>query len=259
MVGTQVQICKYGENAWQAPAALFSIGTGDLLSLDRFEVVAGADLSFNNFAEIDRQLQTITHIAAGFEINFGETPMIAIGTKHGNPCGAAVGYSTKAVIDKMVTGDTRAIFGGLVMVNFPIDEKLAGGLLSFGMETGRRLFDGISAPSFTDGAIQMLERKAGKCRLIVNPALENLNQGSIDQAQRLRYVRGGFLGQPNYTYVMNLADEELTRIGKLTQLRRRTGPGMGGRLYQQLQHNHRRKERSVARQRCWATRSCRLL
>ncbi|GAC1365776.1 MAG: bifunctional phosphoribosylaminoimidazolecarboxamide formyltransferase/IMP cyclohydrolase [Actinomycetota bacterium] len=217
VVGQQRLVCKYGENAWQAPAALFSTGGGDPLGLDGFQVIAGTPPSYNNLAEIDRQLQTITHVAAGFDLNFSKVPSIAIGTKHGNPCGAAAGEDAATVIRNMVMGDPRAIFGGLVMLNFPLDEKLAEELLSFGVERGRRLLDGISAPSFTAGAVQLLSRKGDKCRFLANPALERLGLDSLDRAPRWRYVRGGFLSQPNYAYIADLNDDELQAIGELTQ------------------------------------------
>lgn len=217
MVGTQALVCKYGENAWQAPAALFATGgTQDPLGLDRFRVVAGTAPSYNNLAEIDRQLQTITHIAAAFDHNFATVPAIAVGTKHGNPCGAATGEDPAAVIRGMVTGDTRAIFGGLVMLNFALDEALAEELLSFAVPSGRRLLDGICAPGFSDEAIQLLSRKGDKCRFLANPALGSLGLGSLDPAPRWRHVRGGFLGQPNYTYVADLNDPSLVTTGDLS-------------------------------------------
>ncbi|MGH2690443.1 MAG: hypothetical protein ACRDKW_16800, partial [Actinomycetota bacterium] len=226
VIGREQLACRYGENAWQAPASFFSTasaasGEGDPLGLGRFEVVAGAAPSYNNLAEIDRQLQTITHIAAGFDLNFGTVPFIALGTKHGNPCGAAAGDDPAAVIRRMVTGDARAIFGGLVMVNFPIGEELAEELLTFGVDQGRRLLDGVSAPSFTDEAIRMLGRKGDKCRFLVNPALERLGRDSIDRAPRYRQVRGGFLRQSNYTYVADLADPDLSATGRLDDARAR--------------------------------------
>jgi phosphoribosylaminoimidazolecarboxamide formyltransferase/IMP cyclohydrolase len=222
MVGSEVLTCKYGENAWQAPASLYATGDGpDPLSLARFTVVAGTAPSYNNLAEIDRQLQTITHIAAGSEANFGSVPFIAIGTKHGNPCGAAAGDDRVGVVRGMVMGDPRAIFGGLVMLNFPVDEEIAEELLSFGVAGGRRLLDGISAPAFTEGAITLLGRKGDKCRFLANPALGTLGLDSLDSAPRWRYVRGGFLSQPNYTYVADLADPELVATGTLTPAQER--------------------------------------
>ena len=43
--------------------------------------------------DLDRMLQTMTHIGAGFEKNFGKVPEVAIGAKHGNACGVGVGES----------------------------------------------------------------------------------------------------------------------------------------------------------------------
>ena len=154
IIGEQILQCLYGENAWQAPAALYSrkifqVDLVDSLSLENFHLVAGTSLSYNNLCDVDRLLQTITHISAAFAVNRGKTPLIAVGCKHGNPCGAAVGKDHITVIQKMIKGDTRAILGGLVMVNFPINEAAAEELLTYLMPKGeRRLLDGIIAPSF---------------------------------------------------------------------------------------------------------------
>ncbi|HUC20475.1 MAG TPA: hypothetical protein VMR98_03210, partial [Candidatus Polarisedimenticolaceae bacterium] len=48
--------------------------------------------------------------------------------------------------------------------------------------------------------------KGGKCRCIANPALAELGMATLDQAPRQRYIRGGFLYQPNYTYVLSLSE-----------------------------------------------------
>ena len=228
LLGGQIAECKYGENAYQAPAGLYQGQSLILnpLSLTQFKLVAGTAPSYNNLADVDRLLQTITHIAAGFDVNGinlsrpakGGTPSpslgeggcsIAVGVKHGNPCGAAVSDDPSSVIKKMLEGDLRAIFGGLVMVNFAIDEKLAEVLLTHKMDSGRRLLDGIIAPEFSPAAIEMLKRKGDKCRFLVNPALANLSKDSIDNHRRFRYVRGGFLAQPNYNFILDLSAAEV--------------------------------------------------
>lgn len=220
LIGKEVLRCLYGENAWQTPAALCSkkitrVASVDSLALENFQVVAGTSPSYNNLCDVDRLLQTITHISAAFAVNRGKTPLIAVGCKHGNPCGAAVGEDPLTVVQKMIRGDTRAIFGGLVMVNFPIGEAVAEKLLTYLMPKGeRRLLDGIIAPSFREEAVAILKRKGDKCRFLVNPALELL---TLDLAPRFRYVRGGFLRQPNYTFVLNLKDPAVVKIGQLTQ------------------------------------------
>ncbi len=216
MVGHQVVVCKYGENGYQTPAGLYRVSGGDELALLKFKVLAGMAPSYNNWADVDRLLQTMTHIASGFDVNFHQTPKIAVGVKHGNPCGAAVGQDKSEVIKKMLEGDLRAIFGGLVMVNFPVDESLAEVLLTHKMENGRRLLDGIIALSFTTEAIKMLKRKGDKCRFMVNKALLSLNKNSLDIHKRLRYVRGGFLAQPNYTFVLDFKSKSLEKAGQAT-------------------------------------------
>jgi phosphoribosylaminoimidazolecarboxamide formyltransferase / IMP cyclohydrolase len=207
---------KYGENAWQAPAHFMATGNDDPLALDKFELIAGTPPSYNNLAEIHRQLQTITHIAAGFERNFGNIPCIAVGTKHGNPCGAAVADTPTAAIRGMVTGDTRAIFGGLVMLNFEVTDAVAEALLTHAAESGRRLLDAVAAPAFAPTAIERLTRKGDKCRFLANPALASLGVESLDSTPIFRPVRGGFLRQPNYTHVLDLADPAIEKTGALT-------------------------------------------
>lgn len=215
MDGREVLECRYGENGYQKPAALFSTDSGDPLALDKFELIAGVAPSYNNLCDVDRLLQTSTHIAAAFETNRGEVPKIAVAVKHGNSCGAAVGEDTVEVIRKTIKGDTRAIFGGLVMTNFPISGGTAEELLSYLMPEGqRRLLDGIIAPSFDATAVEMLGRKGDKCRFMANPALGRLQ---IDTAERYRYVRGGFLTQPNYTFVVDFSSSDLEKNGEVSK------------------------------------------
>ena len=208
--------CKYGENGYQVPAALYGGGLADPLALDKFRIVAGTEPSYNNLCDLDRLLQTVTHIAATFEVNRGKVPFISVGVKHGNPCGAAVAADDPAeAARRMIMGDPLAIFGGLVMVNCPVTEDVAEAMVTYGMPEGqRRVLDGIIAPSFDDGATGLFQRKGDKCRLLSNPALAALGRSSLDPAPRFRYVRGGFLAQPNYTYVLDLNDPELKKYGQ---------------------------------------------
>ncbi len=197
---------KYGENPQQAPAAFYSDNrvASDPLGLDQFEHVQGMDRSFINMTDIDRLLQTLTHIAAGFERNFQEVLAIAVGVKHGNACGAAVGKDSVEAIQKMLLGDTRAIFGGVVMINGAIDEAVADALMHYAMDGERpRLLDGVIGASVTPEALELLSRN--KLRVVVNPALSSLDEQSLDTNRRQRPVRGGVLEQPNYDFIMDLS------------------------------------------------------
>lgn len=204
--GTLSYMCKYGENAWQKFAGLFSSGRNDSLSIDRFELVAGGVASYNNICDLDRLLQTITHIAAGFESNLRWVPKIAVGVKHGNPCGAAFSDSTEDALELAMCGDHTAIFGGGLITNFPIGEREAE-------KISVQKLDIIAAPSISGEAVVRLERKHGKCRFMVNPALGSIGLWSLDTNRRFRYVRGGFLMQDNYTHVLDLKNPSLKKYG----------------------------------------------
>jgi phosphoribosylaminoimidazolecarboxamide formyltransferase/IMP cyclohydrolase len=206
--------CAYGENAWQAPARLIHEGE-DPLAIGAFTQLEGSALSYNNIAELDRQLQTVTHIAAAYDLAAGSVPAIAIGTKHGNCCGAAVADRPLRATAQMLTGDTRAIFGGAVMLNFEVDAEIAEALINHASD-GRRLLDTVAASAFSDAAVDLLARKQGKCRILANPALADLTRTSLDSAPRRRPVRGGVLEQPNYDLVLDLSDPELFCHGEIT-------------------------------------------
>lgn len=211
--------CAYGENAWQTPARLVHDETEDPLAIGRFALLEGSAPSYNNLIELDRQLQTITHIAAAFD-RVGEVPAIAVGTKHGNACGAAVDDDPVRATQQMLTGDTRAIFGGCVMLGFAVDEAVADALINHASQS-RRLLDVVAAAAFSDEAIDLLARKQGKCRVLANPALGELDAGSLDAAPRRRPVRGGVMEQPNYTFVLDLGDPAVQRFGRLTPAQER--------------------------------------
>ena len=211
----QVSPTKYGENPWQTPAALYTDNRNvdDPLTIDKFEHVQGMERSFINFTDIDRLLQTVTHIAAGFELNFKEVPSIAVGVKHGNACGAAVSDNPVEAIKKMLEGDTRAIFGGVVMINGAIDEAAAQTLMHPAMAGDKpRLLDGVIGSSVTKEALELLSRH--KLRVVMNPALANLSQQSLDRSRRLRPVRGGVLEQPNYNFVIDLKADYIQQHGE---------------------------------------------
>ena len=207
--GERIATCRYGENAQQAPAYLYSNGSYDPFALDKFKVVEGAPPSYNNWCDIDRLLQTITHIAAVSEVNFGFVNQIAVGGKHGNPCGASMGQGVNLITKNVMSGDPLAIFGGLIMTNFKIDAETADTLVG-------KMLDGIIAPEFSPEAIDKLRRKADKCRFVVNPALADLGVKCLDRSPRFRNVRGGFLAQPNYLYVPRFLDEAIRQYGSAT-------------------------------------------
>ena len=200
--GTKITEGK-GENGPQSPSIFYDNGSRDPLSLARFNQIEGIALGHINRTDVDRLLQTTTHAAAYFDLNFSKVPYFAFGVKHGNPCGGAFSQKKIEAIQKMLEGDLQAIFGGFVMVNFEVGKEEAEILLKHKMpeDAKRRKLDGVIASGFTSEAIEILKNKTGSFRLITNPALENLTKESLDQSPIRVGVRGGYLKQKNYTFI----------------------------------------------------------
>ncbi len=217
LLGERALNCKYGENPWQEGAAFYTAGKKvDHLALDKFMARLGTDPSYNNLCDLDRALQTMTHMAVA--LNAGPLAIseksikLALAVKHGNPCGAAWGFGLTEeadVVRRMVAGDPRAIFGGLVMTNFVLTDACVELLLHHGLPRGqKRVLDVVAAAGITEEALKLLERKNGKCRVMINSDLDDWSLlARLDDAPRFRMVRGGFLAQPNYVFALRDWDQ----------------------------------------------------
>ncbi len=208
--GEKSSECTYGENAYQTPSYLYQTSSSDLAP-DKFKLLTETPLSYNNFCDRDKIIQTLTHICAGYELNFKKNmPCVAIAVKHGNACGVGMAEDKMKALERMIEGDVRAIHGGSIFTNFPIGEKEAEALIHFQMAPdGRRLLDTVTAPAFSSEAVEILARKKGKCRIVVNENLGKLAPGMLDLSERVRYVRDGFLTQPNYTFVPDFKEARI--------------------------------------------------
>lgn len=204
---------RYGENPQQKCYGIdmSADGLNDPLSIGNFELTQGENPSFCNITDLDRMLQTMTHVGAVYSLNTGKTPLIALGAKHGNCCGASVGTDWKKVVQEMLDGDLRAIFGGSLMLSFEVTGDVANELITYNSAYGKRLLDMVVAPSFTDEAREILQRKNGKLRLFSNPALATLDKDSLDTVKRDRYLRGGHITQDNYTNILDFESKVITK------------------------------------------------
>lgn len=221
-IGRRVAPTKYGENPYQLPAGLYADSrvAVDPLGLDQFKHHKGWELSYINETDIHRLIITACHIAAGFDRNYGEVPAMAIGVKHGNACGAGVGKTHVEAVKKMLAGDEIAIFGGVIMINGPIDADVANALMHYHMPKGQnRLLDGIVGSDVTPEAVEILSR--AKLRIVTNPALATLSESSLETAPILRQVRGCMLMQPNYTFVVDFSADYIAGHGKTTDQQKR--------------------------------------
>jgi phosphoribosylaminoimidazolecarboxamide formyltransferase/IMP cyclohydrolase len=106
------------------------------------------------------------------------------------------------------------------MVNGPIDEAAAQALMHHAQEGDKpRLLDGVVGASVTKEALELLSRN--KLRVVMNPALGQLDENSLDRSRRQRPVRGGVLEQPNYDFILDLSADYMQTHGNPSDQQKR--------------------------------------
>lgn len=158
---------RYGENPHQVAALV-----GDASPF--YEKLHGKDLSFNNLLDLDAALRLIDE----FE---GDVPTVAI-LKHTNPCGVGQADTLDAAYRKAFATDRQSPFGGIVVVNRPLDLATAEAINAVFTEL-------IIAPGFEEGVFGFLQKKKNR-RLI-----ERRARASEDEVADIRAVVGGLLVQ----------------------------------------------------------------
>lgn len=129
---------RYGENPHQK-----GVFYGNLWS--NFEQLHGKQISYNNLLDLD---------AAIALINDFEQATVAI-LKHNNACGLASDDNIIEAWLKALAGDPISAFGGIIVVNRPIDHDLA-------LEIDKIFFEIIIAPQFDDKAMEILQHKKNR-------------------------------------------------------------------------------------------------
>ncbi|BBM70197.1 bifunctional phosphoribosylaminoimidazolecarboxamide formyltransferase/IMP cyclohydrolase [Rhodothermus marinus] len=150
----RVQILRYGENPHQR-AALY--GNPDRF----FRQLHGKALSFNNLLDLSAALRLIDEFREA-------DPTCAI-LKHTNPCGVATADTLAEAYARAFATDRRSPFGGIVVVNRPLDRETAEAIDQIFTEV-------IIAPDFEEGVLDFLKKKANR-RIIqqLRPVQEELD------------------------------------------------------------------------------------
>ena len=159
---------RYGENPHQ-PAALYRT-TGSSRGLANAKQLHGKEMSYNNYVDADAARR-----AAG---DFDE-PAVAI-IKHANPCGIAIGYDIAEAHRKAHACDPVSAYGGVIAANQPVTVEMARQVAEIFTEV-------IIAPSYVDGAVDVLATKKNLRILVVEPPV----RGGAES----RRIDGGLLVQ----------------------------------------------------------------
>ncbi len=131
------QTLRYGENPHQRAALYGRFG-------EYFRQLHGRELSYNNILD----LTAAAALAAEFA---QDAPTLAI-LKHSNPCGAGRGKTLREAWEKAFATDKQAPFGGIIVVNRPLDLPCAEAITEIFSEV-------IVAPDFAAEALDLLRRK----------------------------------------------------------------------------------------------------
>ncbi|HEV3272066.1 MAG TPA: bifunctional phosphoribosylaminoimidazolecarboxamide formyltransferase/IMP cyclohydrolase [Candidatus Methylacidiphilales bacterium] len=141
----RAQALRYGENPHQT-AALYGPFPR------HFQQLHGKELSYNNLIDISAAVRLIREF-------IGENPTVAI-LKHTNPCGVGSAATLAEAWDKAYATDRQAPFGGIIVVNRPLDPATARLISEIFSEV-------IIAPAFEPDALALLSKKKN-LRLMVN-------------------------------------------------------------------------------------------
>ncbi len=161
------QELRYGENPHQKAAVYGNQN-------EYIDCFHGKQLSYNNFLDVDAALNLIRDFD-------GAEPACAI-FKHTVPCGVATGKTLKKAWQKAFSTDTLSPFGGIVVVNHPLDPDTARAIDEIFIEI-------IIAPSFEEDARKLLVEK--KNRRLIRMKKREAGRGNWE----FRSIFGGALSQ----------------------------------------------------------------
>jgi phosphoribosylaminoimidazolecarboxamide formyltransferase/IMP cyclohydrolase len=158
---------RYGENPHQQAGVYGPIGAF-------FETLHGKELSYNNLLDVSAALALIDEFRDA-------APSCAI-LKHTNPCGVASANTLEQAYHKALATDRQSPFGGIVVVNRPLDRVAAEAIDGLFTEI-------VIAPAYETGVLEFLKQKKNR-RLIraLRPAREDIRPD-------VRSVIGGLLVQ----------------------------------------------------------------
>jgi phosphoribosylaminoimidazolecarboxamide formyltransferase / IMP cyclohydrolase len=132
------KILRYGENPHQSARFYGPID-------ELFKIHNGKELSYNNMVDVDASLNLIA--------DFEELTFAII--KHTNSCGLASRPTVKEAYLAALACDSTSAFGGVLACNAQIDADAAN-------EINQLFFEVISAPSYTEEALEILKSKKNR-------------------------------------------------------------------------------------------------
>ena len=170
----KAQDMRYGENP-QQQAVFYKEQFPRKGSLSSAKQLWGKELSYNNINDANGALELLKE--------FGTTPAV-VACKHANPCGVGTGTTIHEAYLCAYESDPVSVFGGILAINGTVDEDTA-------TEINKIFIEIVMAPSFTKGALEILEQKKN-IRLL---QIDNISAKRESTAFDMKKVYGGLLVQ----------------------------------------------------------------
>ena len=200
---------RYGENPHQRAALYGDPGA-------RYESLHGKELSFNNLLDLTAALNLIGEFTDG-------AATVAI-LKHTNPCGVGQAEALEAAYHKAFATDRQSPFGGIVVVNRPLDLATAQAIDGVFTEI-------VIAPAFEDGVLDFLRQKQN--RRIIRARL-----GAPAAAVDVRTAAGGLLVQdPDPALAADVAEAWTVPTGRQPTERERADLDFAWRVCKHVKSN----------------------
>lgn len=164
---------RYGENPHQ-PAALYRERTSDptVPSLLNAEILAGKELSYNNYTDLEAALELVLEF---------DTPFACV-LKHANPCGAATADTLAEAYRQALEADPISAYGSILGFNRVIDVETARAI------NDTKFVECVLAPGYEPEALGSMKAKKQR-RILALPAITNRSY----PPRTYRFLRGGLL------------------------------------------------------------------
>lgn len=185
-----VKTLSYGENPHQSAAYYAMQSTETPLKAKKF---GGKDLSYNNVLDVNASWRAVCSFTK---------PTVVI-VKHLTPTGIASADTLTQAYPMALASDPVSAFGSVIAVNRTVDADFVDGLESLFVEV-------IAAPSFTEAAIEQINKSRKNCRILQIP--HPFDRNALD----IRSVHGGLLiqrldnGDPDGTVLKTVTERAPT-------------------------------------------------
>lgn len=176
--GRKTTELRYGDNPHQRAAVYIEPNTNSPLS--KLTKITGRDMSATNLTDISAGLESVRI--------FKEPAAVVI--KHNSPSGISLGKNIAEALSRAVAADPESAFGGVIVLNQPMDIKTAKTFANFKEENGV-LIDIIGAPAINKNAVEFVRGIRKSTGVYTFGRIPKLRSDK----KHLRFFDGGFVVQ----------------------------------------------------------------